>query len=918
MNLRAIFVVLVCGCLLSPGADRAVRGQMAAPDATPQGNDDASIAALLNLLQQALLGGDPSDYLALQTPTADLARARSFADSEIRPGATRAVVVERDRTRLTNPLRGQGYRILVDIFVEHGGRARIGTWQFDLSSVGDLEWRIDRHERISGINSVYRLSVDRSRQYEARDFRIVSEDLELTLVEGSVFMVNTDQGTTGLVLMGRGNMRFRPAPETERGQVRIFADSETLETRFDVAYVRVGNLGLHADPSLLVRRPVNARDLRRAEEIFLEESPKTYTLGLGDLSPEAWWVLPAAGDFQAEIRTRGKGTLTYGRSQAESEDISLIDRSRQRHVASYASVAKLAERGRLYDEDDPADYEVIDYDIDLTIAPTPRRQIMEGRATLRLKTLAPLTAQLTFRLADSLEVQSVSSAEFGRLFHLRVTNQHILLVSLPAALVRDTEFSVTITYRGALAPQTVDREALTFDQSPPQRSQGTSLQDLFARIENTYLYSSRSYWYPQPPVTDYATATLRITLPASLSCVASGELSVGSPTLVPERDGMPALKMYEFNADRPVRYLALLISRLVTAERATIRFEDRPGETAASAGVAGIPGKYDALDLVIEAQPLQAHRGGELIELGADIARYYQSLLGDSPYSSLTLVLVESTLPGGHSPAYFAALNQPAPDRLMSWRGDPAYFEGFPEFFIAHEIAHQWWGQAVGWRNYHEQWLSEGFSQYFAALYASHSRGDDLFEDILRQFRRWALSQSDQGPVYLGARLGHIRGDSRVFRALVYNKGAAVLHMLRRLIGDEAFFRGVRRFYTESRYDKSGTRDLRLILEAESGQPLERFFERWIYGSTLPQISFSYDVERVASGGAEVVLRFEQQGELFDVPVTVVLDYSGGPSVEVVVPVTERTVEMRLPLEGNLRRVRINNNDGMVAEIREN
>ena len=55
--------------------------------------------------------------------------------------------------------------------------------------------------------------------------------------------------------------------------------------------------------------------------------------------------------------------------------------------------------------------------------------------------------------------------------------------------------------------------------------------------------------------------------------------------------------------------------------------------------------------------------------------------------------------------------------------------------------------------------------------------------------------QSDQGPVYLGYRLGHIRNDSRVFRALVYNKGAAVLHMLRRLVGDDAFSRGMRRFY---------------------------------------------------------------------------------------------------------------------------
>jgi hypothetical protein len=62
---------------------------------------------------------------------------------------------------------------------------------------------------------------------------------------------------------------------------------------------------------------------------------------------------------------------------------------------------------------------------------------------------------------------------------------------------------------------------------------------------------------------------------------------------------------------------------------------------------------------------------------------------------------------------------------------------------------------------------------------------------MLRQFRRWSLSDSDQGPVHLGYRLGVVKGNVRVFRALVYNKGAAVLHMLRRLLGDDVFFTGL-------------------------------------------------------------------------------------------------------------------------------
>jgi aminopeptidase N len=171
---------------------------------------------------------------------------------------------------------------------------------------------------------------------------------------------------------------------------------------------------------------------------------------------------------------------------------------------------------------------------------------------------------------------------------------------------------------------------------------------------------------------------------------------------------------------------------------------------------------------------------------------------------------------------------------------------------------------------------------------------------VLRQFRRWAMDQSDQGAVYLGYRGGHIKSDSRVFRALVYNKGAAVLHMLRRTIGDDAFFRGVKRYYADNRYRKAGTEDLQRAMEAEFGGSLERFFERWIFSSALPRVRYATAVE-----GQEVVVRFEQIGEVFDVPVTVTLQY-GDKSTDSVVVLSQATTEARIPIAGSLRNVEIN------------
>ena len=879
-------------------------------------DEDAGIRRLLDRFETALRASDRNAFNQLLVPAvlatpAAASRASNFTALEFRQGATRAVIQERDRQALPGTLPGNGFRLMVDAFIEYGARARIATWQLDVRRANETDWLISDEERLSAVESLYHLTLNPAQQFDAHDFRLKAEDLELTLVEGSVFTVDTDQGTTGLVLFGHGEMRFSPTPDTEKGQVRIFAGADVLESRFDAAYIRFGAFQPHGDPALLVRRPVEPRDLRKAEQIFREESAKSFTLDLGDLTRETWSLLPGAVDFLSEVRTRRFGTITYARSSSEAEDISVFNRQRQRNIAVYASTERLAVRGRFYSEDDLAAYDVLGYDIDLDIAPD--RNFLNGRAKIRLKTKAPLANQITLRLADSLVVQSVVSEEFGRLFNLRAQHQNAVIVNLPASVLRDTEMTLTVVYSGRLTPQPPERETMGLQQDSAQRLREES--ESFVRPEPSQLYSSRSYWYPQAPITDYATATIRINVPANTTCVATGEPLPNSPTLVLGSTGSANRKVYQFAAVRPVRYLAFLLSRFVQAAQVTVAFDERTASPAGSEPT--ITGAvYDTLDLSIQANQREVGRGRNLTDSAVDILRFYRSIVGDSPYQAITLALIENALPGGHSPGYFVALNMPLPNTPLVWRSDPANFEGFPEFFLAHELAHQWWGQAVGWQNYHEQWLSEGFAQFFAGLYAEHRRGDQVFGDMLRQWRKWSLDRSDQGPIYLGYRLGHIRNDGRVFRALVYNKGAAVLQMLRRLAGDEAFFRGIRRFYVESRYQKAGTEDLRHAMEAETGRPLERFFERWIYGATLPRITFSYRVESPA-GRQEAVLRFEQTGDIFDVPVTVVLQYADRRIVNVVVPVTDRIVEHRVPLDGALRSVEVSKDDGSLVDVQK-
>ena len=904
---RRLLSPLVCVWLVASAGD--ARGQT--PAVPPDG-----AAALLNRIEKLLTAGDPAAFAPLISPNAPPEPLRQFFADLATAGVTRAVVRERDRAPLDGALPGDGYRLVVDLFTEGANRGRIVTARVDVRRAhgnDGEEWRVAGAERLTTVEGLHRLSIKATSQFAAKNFSIKAEDLEIVLHQGDVFWVDSAEGVTGLVLLGRGDMHFAPTPEAERGQVRIFAGADTLTARFESAFVRMNpaEYESRASTASLTAVPVEPRLLRRAQEVFAEEAPKSFSLDLSDLSREPWYLVPGFGDFLAEVRTRRHGTLTYARSTSEAEDVTLFDRERHRNISLYASPQKLSARGRFYDEDDLTDYDVIDHNVEATV--TPEREFIEGRARMRIRVRAYALATLTVRLADPLTVTGVATVEHGRLLHLRVKGQNSIVINLPTAMPRDSEMNLVIAYSGRLPAQSIDREAVGVSQ---QRSEELP----YVPAEPNYLLSNRAYWHPQGTVTDYATATLRITVPDGYGCVASGELAAGSPVVLKDSTvPQGGRRLYVFTAADPLRYLSLVVSRFVRVSETTIPLVEGAGSSreAPSLNADGrrAPGfrVRDRVALSVDANPRQQSRGREMTGWASEILRFYSGIMGEAPYPAMSLALVEHDLPGGHSPGYFAVINNPLPTSPFVWRNDPAAFSGFPEFFLAHELAHQWWGQAVGWKNYHEQWISEGFAQYFAALYAQRAHGDETFVDMLRQFRRWALSESDQGPVHLGYRLGHIKSDQRVFRALIYNKGAAVLHMLRRLAGDTAFFNAVRRFYTEQKFQKAGTEDLQRAFQAETGRSFERFFERWIYGSALPRLRYG-----TAIGEREVTVRFEQMGSLvFDVPVTVTVVYSDGRSTDVVVPVTDKEVVHKIAVDAAVRSVHVNRDAAAIAHFDE-
>jgi aminopeptidase N len=124
--------------------------------------------------------------------------------------------------------------------------------------------------------------------------------------------------------------------------------------------------------------------------------------------------------------------------------------------------------------------------------------------------------------------------------------------------------------------------------------------------------------------------------------------------------------------------------------------------------------------------------------------------------------------------------------------------------------------------------------------------------------------------------------------------------MLRRLIGDEAFFAGLKQYYQDWHYKKAGTDDLRQAFETATPIKLSRFFDRWILASDLPRIVVT---TRPGASAQSLVVRIEQQGEVFDFPYTVSVQYADGRTEDITIPVTEQTTERTIELKGAVRRV---------------
>jgi len=161
----------------------------------------------------------------------------------------------------------------------------------------------------------------------------------------------------------------------------------------------------------------------------------------------------------------------------------------------------------------------------------------------------------------------------------------------------------------------------------------------------------------------------------------------------------------------------------------------------------------------------------------------------------------------------------------------------YGETIIAHELAHQWFGDKVTCADWRNIWINEGFATYCEALWLGHAYGDDQYDNRIQTYMNYA--KYAEGSIYV-QNIGSVWEIFDYYRS--YAKAAVVLHMLRGIIGDEAFFETLRTYLNKPglAYNVATTEDFQAVAEEISGQDLDYFFSEWIYGENYPHYTLSW------------------------------------------------------------------------------
>jgi aminopeptidase N len=451
----------------------------------------------------------------------------------------------------------------------------------------------------------------------------------------------------------------------------------------------------------------------------------------------------------------------------------------------------------------------------------PSQHLLSAQARVDLIPATDLTA-LGFELHNNLRVEKVTDAS-GQDISVRQEGQTLNL-SLLNPLPAGKPTSLTVKYGGILN---------SADGSPVE-----DLKVAYVGTEGSYLLFP-GHWFPvSTDPGNRFTATMNITVPSDETVIASGQSGV------PERQ--PGKATYSFVFDKP-------------SFPGTVIAGDYSVQPATAIGA----------DITLYMKPGHENLSAPYGDTAEKILTFYSDVFGPLPTSHLNIVEIGDDTVGGYTAPGLVALASRAITSPVNYK------------LLAHEISHLWWRCLVSPATPDDAFLDEGLAEYSKALYIEQTAGDAAFEDLMRDTSIGALTHEDVAPI---AQAGQLHEFTPEYQSIVFDKGAMVFHMLRWLIGDDAFRKTLRAMIDQYSWKTISTDEFQKLAEAESKQELTYFFAQWVNSTGVPQFKRSWAVYRLPKG-YQVVGKMQQDLDIFRMPVEVRVICQGSK------PVTER-IEM--------------------------
>jgi aminopeptidase N len=476
----------------------------------------------------------------------------------------------------------------------------------------------------------------------------------------------------------------------------------------------------------------------------------------------------------------------------------------------------------------------------LELAVNPGVQFVSGSITTTFTALQNM-ATLTFDLSNNLDVSSVTRN--GLSLAYSQNNNDELIITLPTVQNAGTSGTVTVNYSGT-----------PFDEEDSFVSSEHNGVPIIWTLSEPY--GAKEWWPCKQDLNDKINSIdVYITAPSQYVSVSNGlEQS--------QQLNSNGTKTTHFHHNYPIP--AYLVAIAVT--NYTIYTQQ--------AGTA--PNTFPVVNYLY---PEQAPNSQLLLEDTVPIMNFYESLFETYPFH---------TEKYGHAQCGFGGGMEHTTVSFMGY---------FGRELIAHELAHQWFGDKITCGSWKDIWLNEGFATYLTGLVSEELEGEQSFMDWRTGLVESITSQAG-GAVYLTD--ADTLNVNRIFSSrLTYNKGAMVLHMLRLKIGADTFFQGVRNYLADAdlAYDYAKTPDFQAHLEAASGTDLDEFFADWIYNQGYP----SYHIDVVSPNFGESVITLTQTQShpsvsYFEGPVPIRLTDTSGTIYDVVLDNTFNGQQFTLPV----------------------